>query len=300
MVKLALLYRYINQQNLKMKKLIVMAFAIFSGLSFAQENTEAPKSNWTKSGVFTLLFNQSAFNNDWQGGGVNNLAVNGAINYSINYKKDKTIWDNKFLVSYGSTKTEASDDFIKTDDRLEMTSAWGRQATEKWYYSATASLRTQFDDGFSGDDLISGFFSPAYLQFGPGMLWKDSDNFKINIAPLTGRFVFVNPKFTNNGSSFGVAQGETVKSEFGTGLSVYYKTDLFKNVTLENIFNAFGNYIATNGSFDAIDFDYTLNLNMKINKYLSTNISAQAIYDKNAVAAVQVREVLGIGFNYKF
>lgn len=286
-----------------MKKLIVLALALATNLTFAQNETtkeETPKSNWSKSGVFSVLFNQSAFNNDWQGGGVNNIAVNGSINYDLNYKKNKTIWDNKIVLAYGSTKTDLVNRFVKTDDRFEVSSLWGNQATERWYYSAFANLRTQLDIGKIGGVKTSDFFSPAYLQFGPGMLWKRDDNFKVNIAPLTGRFIFVNSEFTQTASAFGVEQGETIKSEFGTSLNLYYKVDLIKNVTLENIFNTFANYIANNGDFDAIDFDYTLNLNMRINKYLSTNITAQAIYDKNAISAVQVREVFGIGFNYKF
>lgn len=285
-----------------MKKITLIALALVSTISFAQEERE---SNWKKGGVFSLLFNQSAFNNDWQGGGVNNIAVNGSINYDINYKKDKTIWDTKFLVAYGSTKIDGAD-FEKTDDRLEISTLWGKQATERWYYSAFGNLKTQFDLGVSDGEEISDFFSPTYIQAGPGMLWKKSDNFKINIAPATGRFIIVNSRFTDpsvllaNETSFGVEQGETVKTEVGTSLSVYYKTELVKNVTMENIFNAFANYVANDGQHDAIDFDYTLNITMKINEYLSTNITAQAIYDKNAVAAVQVREVLGIGFNYKF
>lgn len=43
-----------------------------------------------------------------------------------------------------------------------------------------------------------------------------------------------------------------------------------------------------------------MNLNMKVNKYLSANVIFQAIYDDNAVGAFQIREVLGVGFNYGF
>ena len=43
-----------------------------------------------------------------------------------------------------------------------------------------------------------------------------------------------------------------------------------------------------------------MNLVMKINKYMSANISMQAVYDDNAIKAVQVREVFGLGVNYGF
>ena len=283
-----------------MKKIIVAALALVSFTGFAQEETT---SNWKKGGIFTALFNQSAFNNDWQGGGIDNIALNASINYDVNYKKDDIVWDTKFILEYGATKTEETDEFLKTNDRLEVNSLWGKQATETWYYSAFANLRTQFDAGLDANGIrISEFFSPAYISAGPGMLWKKSDNFKVNIAPATARFVVVDGRFTQTGASFGVAQGETVKKEVGTTIQAYYKTDIMKNVTIENILNVFGNYLEneTTETYDAIDFDYTLNIAMKINEFLSANITGQAIYDKNAVAAVQVREVFGLGFNYKF
>ena len=43
-----------------------------------------------------------------------------------------------------------------------------------------------------------------------------------------------------------------------------------------------------------------MNLNMKINDFLSANLIFQAIYDDNAVKGFQIREVFGVGFNYKF
>ena len=39
---------------------------------------------------------------------------------------------------------------------------------------------------------------------------------------------------------------------------------------------------------------------MTINKYLSANFTFQAIYDDDAAKAFQIREVLGLGVNYKF
>ena len=49
-----------------------------------------------------------------------------------------------------------------------------------------------------------------------------------------------------------------------------------------------------------VDIDYQMNMVMKINKYLSTNVSFQAIYDDNAIGAFQIREVFGLGVNVTF
>lgn len=283
------------------KQIIVAAALLLSAVSFGQEKPKTePESNWTKGGVFTLLFNQSAFNNAWQGGGFSNLAANASINYDFNYKKDKIVWDNKIIAAYGTTKIDSSDDFLKTDDKFEFSSLWGKQATEHWFYSAYFNLKTQFDVGIDPDNAsneISKFFSPAYIQLGPGMLWKKSDNLKVNITPASARLIIVDEQFTVNGSSFGVEQGETSRFELGANVAAYYKLNITKNISMENILNMYANYLEDVGN---VDVDYTMNLAMKINKYLSTNIIFQAIYDDNAIKAVQVREVFGLGFNYKF
>ncbi|MDO6802495.1 DUF3078 domain-containing protein [Wenyingzhuangia sp. 1_MG-2023] len=280
-----------------MKKIIASALLLCSIISYSQEKEE---SNWKKEGVFTLLFNQSAFNNDWQGGGVNNIATNGSINYDFNYKKDNVVWDNKIMLAYGLTKIDGYDNFQKTDDKFEFSSLYGKQSGKYWFYSAYANFKTQFADGYKSSaqiDKISTFFSPAYLQIGPGMLWKKSDNLKVNITPASSRAIFVNSEFTEDGSAFGVDQGETSRFELGANVSAYYKTNIVQNVSIQNTLNLYANYLENLGN---VDIDYTLSIAMKINSFLSANIIAQAIYDDNAIAKVQVREVFGLGFNYKF
>ncbi|MDO6424981.1 hypothetical protein Q4521_21035, partial [Saccharophagus degradans] len=100
-----------------------------------------------------------------------------------------------------------------------------------------------------------------------------------------------------DGSAFGVDQGETSRFELGANVSAYYKTNIVQNVSIQNTLNLYANYLENLGN---VDIDYTLSIAMKINSFLSANIIAQAIYDDNAIAKVQVREVFGLGFNYKF
>ena len=70
-----------------------------------------------------------------------------------------------------------------------------------------------------------------------------------------------------------------------------------KNISMENILNLYSNYLEKPQN---VDVDYQMNLVMNVNKYISANLSMQAIYDDNAIKAVQVREIFGLGFNYGF
>ncbi|MDO9593636.1 MAG: DUF3078 domain-containing protein [Lutibacter sp.] len=289
-----------------MKKIIVLAaIALSCSYVFAQEK-EAPKDGWHKSGNIILLFNQSAFS-DWVTGGENTIAGNLGVNYDFNYLKDNITWDNKIMASYGLTKSKNSEFEKKTDDRFEFNSLIGKKAKGYWYYSAFANFKTQFTKGYVyGKDLdgkeirteYTNFMSPANLTFGPGMLWKKSDDLKFNLAPLTSKVIFVDKNFTlPNDAYFGVEEGKSTRYELGFYASGYAKLGLMENVTMENILNLYSNYLEDPQN---VDVDYTMNLVMKINSYLSANLTLQTIYDDNAFEGFQLREVFGVGINYGF
>ena len=321
-----------------MKKLLLLtALFIAPIVMFAQdaEEAEAPKEGWTRGGNVSLLFNQAAFNHEWTGGGASNIAGNLAISYDMNYKKGKISWDNKLLADYGLTKLKDDDFTRKTNDRLELNSLIGKQIKESlWYYSAFLNFKTQMDSGYEEVDeevldgsgapvVINGvtllettqvktthFFSPAYIQAGPGLLWKKSDNLKVNIAPATSKFILVHDEFTNVGTTqaaidafnaaggyFGVEANDTSRFEFGASIGAYAKFNLMENISFENILNLYSNYLEDPQN---VDIDYMANVVMTVNKWITANIAFQAIYDDNAVKGFQIREALGIGLTHTF
>lgn len=280
-----------------MKKFSLLLLFVVSGV-FAQETATDSTKHWTRKGVFTFLANQSSFSN-WQAGGQNNFAGNVGINYDFNYKNGDWNWDNKIILAYGLTKIKGADT-QKTDDRIELNSLLGKKASGEWFYSAFFNFKTQMDTGLDPATQtvkISHFFSPAYFQFGPGMLWKKSDNLKVNFAPATSKLIMVHDHFTEFGSSFGVEQGETTRYELGAAVNGYYKFNLMENVSVENTLNFYSNYLEDPQN---VDIDYQLNIVMKINKFLSTNFAFQTIYDDNAFRGFQTKQIIGLGLNYGF
>lgn len=269
----------------------------------SEKATDTTSLGWKRTGNIVFLLNQSAFNNEWLGGGTSSFAGNIGLNYDFNYSSPKSVWDNKLIVAYGLTKVK-DQDMTKSDDRFEFTSLYGKKSgNSNWYYSAFLNFKTQMDSGFDAvtKTKTSHFFSPAYLQAGPGMLWKKSDNLKVNIAPATSRVIFVHSEFTDGlpdgVTYFGVEGNKSTRFEFGAAVNAYYKATLMTNVTMENILNLYSNYLDKPQN---VDIDYQMNLVMKVNKYISANIAFQAIYDDNAIKAVQVRQVFGLGLNYGF
>jgi len=276
----------------------MILFALILTMSIQAQDKKEEVKAWKKGGNFSLMFNQASFDK-WIKGGENSLALNGLINYDLNYKKDKSVWDTKIIAAYGLSRI--SDATKKTDDRFEINSVYGKQASKFWYYSFFGDIKTQMTDGFNYSTtpavVTSKLFAPAYLNFGPGMLWKKSDNLKVNFAPATSKMTFVMDDALSAVGAYGVDPGENFRYEIGMAVNGYYKLNLMKNISMENILGLYSNYL---DHPENVDVDYQMNLVMSVNKYISANLGLHLLYDDNALQDLQVKEVFGLGFNAKF
>jgi hypothetical protein len=309
-----------------MKKIILLlCFLNFSAVLYAQPSEkdlikktedaaktidDTIKNGWKSNGKVTFLFNQANFSN-WVAGGENSFSGNLGLDYKIDYKKDDYTWENRILASYGLLQTQNSNFEKKTDDQVEINSIVAKKAKGYWYYSFLANFRTQFTKGYlytkdaNGAEIRTentNFMSPGYLLFGPGMYWKKNDNFKLNFAPLTSKLTFVDNRYTSipgyvDGAYFGVDNNKSMLYQLGFNASGYYKFNIMENVSAENLLNLYSNYLKNPQN---IDINYTLVILMKINKVLSANFNFQAIYDDDAFAGFQTKEVFGVGLNYNF
>ena len=270
------------------------------------------KNNWTKSGNFTFLGNQSSYSY-WTAGGQTSISGTIKIDYDFNFENNGWNWDTKVITAYGLNSIGGSKYLKKTDDRFEINSLLGKKFTNNlignWSYSSFINFKTQWTKGYryrknsNGEEErseLTRFFSPAYLQIGIGLYWRKSKDLWVNFAPVTGRLIIVNKFFTENLQDgkqyFGVNKGSNSRFELGASLRSYFKFEFIENVEISNRLSLYSDYLENSGN---IDLDYTINTSMKINKHLTTNLILQFIYDDNSVKRLQVREVMGIGLNLK-
>ena len=275
---------------------------------FSQSNDIPEK--WKNSGNALFLINQSSFSN-WTSGGQSSVSGTLKIDYNFNYSDNGWDWDTKVISNFGLNKISGSDFLKKTDDRIEINSVLGKKFNNdiigRWSYSSFFNFQTQFAKGYRfGKDANgnpnrtekSRFFSPATVQLGVGMYWKKSKDLWVNVAPITGKLILVNKRFTENLNEnqtyFGVKKGGNSRFELGASVRSYYKSEIFENVTMENRLSLYSDYLDRPQN---IDFDCTFNFIMKVNQYVSTNLIFQFVYDDNEIKRVQVREVLGVGLN---
>ena len=285
-----------------------MTFLFLTNLLFSQSNDIPEK--WKNSGNALFLVNQSSFSN-WTSGGQSSISGTLKIDYNFNYSDNGWDWDTKVISNFGLNKISGSDFLKKTDDRIEINSVLGKKFNNdiigRWSYSSFFNFQTQFAKGYRfGKDANgnpnrtekSRFFSPATVQLGVGMYWKKSKDLWVNVAPMTGKLILVNRRFTENLNEnqtfFGVKKGGNSRFELGASVRSYYKSEIFENVTMENRLSLYSDYLDRPQN---IDFDCTFNFIMKVNQYVSTNLIFQFVYDDNEIKRVQVREVLGVGLN---
>jgi len=309
-----------------MKKISLLLTILITLSSLAQ--TPDTMNYFKKGGLASINFSQASFTN-WAAGGENSLSGIAILNLFSNYKKDKNTWDNSLDMAYGQLQSGHSA-LKKNEDKIDFSTKYGRQAFSKnWYYSGLVNFKSQFSNGYNypNDSIaISHFMAPAYLLIGLGLDYKTKDNsFSIFISPATLKTIFVSDQRLADAGAFGVKgaeydpngtkikNGELVRTELGGYLRLTYKKDIFKNVNLASKLELFNNYLDNPQN---IQVNWEVLIGMKINKYLSANISTQMIYDNDIPILVerqvngvtvagtgprlQFKEVLSIAFSYKF
>jgi hypothetical protein len=308
-----------------MKRIALLLAIVFLAVKISAQITDTEKdlrtkpapdtlSGWKKGGIINLNFSQTSLSN-WSAGGESSIAANGVVSLFANWKKkDASSWDNSLNIGYGTMKTSSNKPFIKTDDRIEINSKYGREITKKLYYAGFFSFKTQMTTGYNyiGDTAkkkISNLLAPGYVIIAIGLDYKPSANIGIFAAPITGRLTIVADTALSNAGAFGVDKGSSSRTEFGGYLRLTYKLDIMQNISLHTEADFFSNYLKNPTN---IVVNWQALISMKINKFIAATIGTTLIYDdaikyKDPInpttyhgPRIQFKEVLAIGFSHKF
>ena len=269
------------------------------------EEDTAHKQGWKTGGLFTLNVAQGSLSN-WQGGGdKSSFSAVGFLNLFGILKQGKNLWQNNLDLGYGYINTTSLGS-RKSDDRIDLLSKYGYQVSSKWYAGALFNFRSQFADGYTYEKDVNGaevqtltskFMAPGYILLSPGFDFKPNSAFSLFLSPLTERWIIVNDAVLSALGAYGVDPGEKSKNELGAFLSATLNKNVMENVTFKSRFDAFSNY---KHDPQNVDIFWTNILALKVNNYLSANIALDFLYDDDAIARLQLRQLLGIGFSAKF
>ena len=266
--------------------------------------TKAVKSldsnGWKKSGVFILNLNQGALSNWVAGGEQNVFGINGILNYSINYKGDRNIWDNYFDIALGFQNATSFKKFRKIDDRIDITSKYGRMISKNWYYGILFNFNSQalpgYDYSTDPPTKISSFLTPGKILLSPGFDFRPNDKFSVFMSPVTIRWVLKSDEDFYKIPKFGVDSAKKVNTEIGAFITAKYKVAFTKWATYTGRLDLFSNYRRNPQNIDVLMNNL---LTMNFTKNFATNLSVDLLYDDDVLKKLQLKEILGIGLTMK-
>lgn len=289
----------------------VQALKSESSRSIAKNVNDTSKRAWKTGGAFNLNVNQGALSNWAAGGDKFSLSLTSLLNLFAHYKQGRHSWDNNLDLAYGLVNTTSLGQ-RKSDDRIDFVSKYGYELDKKWYLSSLLNFRSQFTKGYayptdSTKVLTSNFLSPGYVVLSFGMDYKPVDEFSLFLSPITARWVIVQNDSLASVGAFGVDSGKNVKMEVGAYASVNWNKNLTPTTSYKTRLELFSNY--RHDPFN-IDIFWTNVVAVKVNKLINMNISLDLIYDNDVPsvksdgtaggAKPQIKELVGVGFVYKF
>jgi hypothetical protein len=273
-------------------------------LYFQNDNIEETKLGWRTKKEVGLYLNQVSFTN-WNSGGVNSISGIVTGKASAKYKENQFFWDSVLSLGYGLNK-QAERTLQKTEDVIEVTSNFGLEKNQQsnWFYSARFSFNTQFANGFNYPDRnspISKFLAPGYMFFGVGMEYgRHIEKMSLYASPFTLKTTFVFDETLANQGAFGVdraiydlegnivREGKRIRQELGILLTNQFEDELFENIKVNSRISLYTDYI---NSFGNIDFEWELNLDMKVNKYVKASLGSHMRYDNDIKIEVERDEI---------
>ncbi len=270
--------------------------------------TEAKEKAWSVGGKTSLTMSQSSYSN-WAAGGQNSLS--GVLSGSFRLKNThkKLTWESVLDLAYGTLYQYENWDRRKTDDKIDYTTKLGYAASKYWNYTVLLQFKSQFDKGYMSypvedkNAYTSEFMSPAYLTFSVGMDYKPNKELSVYISPLSLRNTIVLNDTLSSKGAYGVTPGDHILSEYGAMVKATYQKTFFEKVQLKSKVELFSNL---EHNPQNINVNVEVDIGVQTTSWLTTRLYTQLLYDDNIRVsedegpALQVKEVLGVGFSYSF
>ncbi|EHQ27308.1 DUF3078 domain-containing protein [Mucilaginibacter paludis] len=260
-------------------------------------------SYWRKYLTVGVNLNQSAFSNNWSGGGVSSFALGANIDFKAEYNKQPLSYTTELLLIYGISKNKGQFS-RKTNDRIFYDNKLATQLSKKWYFFGSVSFESQFDVGYQYSDgvaplLISKFMSPGYLTEAIGFEYKPVKYIDIRIGTGTARQTFVldTTIYHNISGNYGVTPGSTFHNDLAFQVVSTINKDIATNMNLQARYALF---IPYNNIIHNTTHRLDATLAAKVNRLINVTLNGTVLYDATTNTKVQATQGLALGIIYKF
>lgn len=291
-----------NKKDVKILTIEDAPVSVVDDAAEVELAVQKPKM-WTHAADFYLQIMQSYFSPNWYQGGDNNYSMLANLTLQANYNNLKGIkWDNKLETKAG-LQSNSNDEIHKvrfTDNLVRLTSKFGVQAHNRWYYTLQGMASTQIGHGYKVNDpnLQSDFLAPLDVTFSLGMDYTmDSKNKKlkgsINISPFAANYRYV--QFHELTGKYGIEGEDMHKLDFGSQFTLDMEWQLMKNLKWKSRLYGYTSYHRADVQWEnTFIFNFT--------KYVSTNIFIYPRFDDNRqrhedYGYFQLKEYLSFGFS---
>ena len=243
---------------------------------------------WTRNTQLAANLSGSAFSQNWQGGGVNNIVLGGVFGNKSDFFKGTGVWTNDIQLQLGTLSNYSKDkpkETRKNLDRLFAESKYAKKINPKLNWFAGATLLSQMIKGYDYSNeklpIISNLFAPAFLTQGIGLEYKPKSFFFISLGGATLRQTIVaNQKvwdseyYKGAEKIYGVERGKKLRLEGGFQAVASFDKKLTEKINLKWRWQTFTPY-----TFKAFDHNLSALASYKLNKYVNLNATVLGIYD---------------------
>lgn len=292
-----------------MKRLLVFILFVCNTHFVQAGNSDNDTTYWKSKYESALGFSQTVLHNWVKGGEKSSFSSNFMLNIYKDYHRKNITWNNYLGIAYGLSKQQSIKKLRKTDDKINLLTKGGIYAWKHWDYTGFFEFKSQFDEGYAypNDSVhISGFLAPGYFQLSIGLNYKPVSYFSVFISPVGARLTLVMDTIltSRHEGAYGIYNGKSTLWQLGGSINAIFKKDIMKNINLMSKLDIFSNY---SDRPEKVIVGWENNLLMKVNKYISMNITTMLIYDDKAIVSensgkfseiAQFRETFSIGLAY--
>lgn len=272
--------------------------SVTAGAAIAQQAEEATPEDtpWTHKLVGGLNLAQVALK-DWAGGGDDALAWTATLSGHSDYGTERLLWINRHSMAFGQTKLGDAG-IRKTDDKIDLSSTLTYVVGVYVNPYVAATLKTQFAKGYnyteSGKVDISQFFDPAYLTQTAGVGYRPWPQLKTRAG--LGLREIITRDYNSYADDEDTAKIERVMVDAGMESVTDAEWQLADNLLIASTLELF----APLTKLDQTSIRNETNLNLAVNRYISTNVNLQIVEDESASPDTQIKQTLAVGLTYTF
>lgn len=290
---------------MKKQLFIICLVMLAPPVLWAQEapKTDVKTETWKKDMGTALSITQSGYNN-WQAGGVNTLSATASLAGKFDHIKGKVNRSHTFNLTYGQFK-QGDLSLRKATDVIAYLFKLDWETGKKFKPTAVLDFKTQFAPTYKYDDakgtktLVSDLFAPADIIESIGYSYDPSPVFSQSVG-----IGFKQRVVRDEGlrTAWGLKADENIRSEAGLNFLTKFNKNLATNVNYKSqlsLFMSFRQPSKPEAEWAPLTRWDNL-IAMKVNKLISVNFEANLVHDTNVNKKVQFREVLAVGFSYKF